>query len=146
MKELGISQSDLGSLEGVVDDDDIVVTLLWKYVLFFKLEDELTSEEVEFCNMSLLDALTASEVLLGKISWVQLLVTKMVFDTSRGIMKMIRNEKYHATRTARVTKTGCRIQLEYLHNKDAASTNANRTSVMKRVYAIWVQNILFKHF
>jgi len=156
MKELGISQSELGSLEGVVDDDDIVVvvvvvvdeTLLWKYVMFFELEDELISEEVEFCNRSLLllGALTDSEVPFGKISWVQLLFTKMVFDTSRGIMKIIRNEKYHATKTTRVTKTGCRIQLEYLHNKDAASTNANRTSVMKRVYAIWVQNILFKHF
>jgi len=150
MKELGISQSDLGSLEGVVDDVDVVdvvdETLLWKYVLFFKLEDELTSEEVAFCLLLLLGALlTDSEVLFGKISRVQLLFTKMVLDTSRGMMKMIRNEKYQATKTARVTMTGCRIQLEYLHNKDAASTNANRTSVMKRVYAIWVQNILFKH-
>ena len=109
MKELGISQYELGSLE----------TLLWKYVLFFELEDELISEEVEFCNRSLLllGALTDSEVLFGKISWVQLLFTKMVFDTSRGIMKMIRNEKYHATKTARVTKTGCRIQLEYLKSE-----------------------------
>ena len=38
----------------------------------------------------------------------------MVFDTSRGMMKMMRKEKYQAIKTASVTKTGCLIQSEYL--------------------------------
>ena len=38
-----------------------------------------------------------------------------VFDTSNGMMRTMRNEKYQATRTARVTRTGCRIQFEYLN-------------------------------
>ena len=42
----------------------------------------------------------------------------MVFDTSRGMMKIIRKEKYQATKTARVTKTGCLIQFEYLDNSE----------------------------
>lgn len=55
----------------------------------------------------------------------------MVLETSRGMMKMMRNEKYHAVKTARVTSTGCRIQLEYLHNKAAARTKAMQMSNIK---------------
>ena len=40
----------------------------------------------------------------------------MVFDTSSGMMKIIRKEKYQAIRTASVTSTGCLIQFEYLDN------------------------------
>ena len=54
------------------------------------------------------------DVVLGRFS-VQLV--KMVLDTSRGMMKMIRKEKYQAVRTASVTNTGCLIQLEYLRRK-----------------------------
>jgi len=60
----------------------------------------------------------------------------MVFDTSRGMMKMIRKEKYQAVRTASVTKTGCLIQFEYLHNKAAEMINAVITSKTNREYAI----------
>jgi len=49
---------------------------------------------------------------------------------------MIRKEKYHATRTARVTKIGCLIQLEYLHNNAAEMINAVITSKINRAYAI----------
>ena len=34
------------------------------------------------------------------------------------MMKTIKAEKYQATRTARVTNTGCRIQFEYLQILD----------------------------
>jgi len=49
---------------------------------------------------------------------------------------MIRKEKYQATRTARVTKTGCLIQFEYLHNNAAEMINAVITSKINRAYAI----------
>lgn len=70
------------------------------------------------------------DVVLGRFS-VQLV--KMVLDTSRGMMKMIRKEKYQAVRTASVTNTGCLIQLEYLHNNTAASMKAMQTSKTKTV-------------
>lgn len=54
------------------------------------------------------------DVVLGRLR-VQLV--KMVLDTSRGMMKMMRKEKYQAVRTASVTNTGCLIQLEYLRRK-----------------------------
>ena len=41
-------------------------------------------------------------------------LVKMVLDTSSGMMKMIRKEKYQAINTAIVTKMGCLIQFEYL--------------------------------
>jgi len=66
--------------------------------------------EVRLLNISSLMVVTGS-VLFGRLR-VQLV--KMVLDTSRGMMKMMRNEKYQAVRTANVTRTGCRIQLEYL--------------------------------
>ena len=47
---------------------------------------------------------------------VQLLY--IVFDTSRGMINIMRKEKYQATRTAKVTKTGCLIQFEYLDNRE----------------------------
>ena len=83
----------------------------------------------------------------------------MVLDTSSGIIKIMRKEKYHVIRTARVTRTGCLIQLEYLemeiisnmlkvttldsrlpylHNKAAARISATHTSVRNIEYAIVV--------
>ena len=44
----------------------------------------------------------------------QLSLEYKLFDTSSGMMKTIKAEKYQATRTARVTNTGSRIQFEYL--------------------------------
>jgi len=60
-------------------------------------------------------------------------LAKMVFDTSSGIIKIMRNEKYQAVSTARVTKTGCLIQFEYLHSKTAAKRNAMQISKTKTV-------------
>jgi len=60
----------------------------------------------------------------------------MVLDTSRGIISMMRKEKYQVMRTARVTSTGCLIQLEYLHSKTAERRNATQTSVMNTEYAM----------
>ena len=42
-------------------------------------------------------------------------LVKIVLDTSSGMMKMIRKEKYQAINTAIVTKMGCLIQFEYLN-------------------------------
>lgn len=63
-------------------------------------------------------------------------LVKIVFDTSSGMMKMMRNEKYHAVRTATVTNTGCLITFEYLHSNTAASKKAMQMSKMKTVYAM----------
>ena len=81
----------------------------------------------------------------------------MVLDTSSGIINIMRKEKYHVMRTARVTRTGCLIQLEYLeiisninmlkvntldswpdylHSKAAARISATHTSVRNIEYAI----------
>ena len=76
-------------------------------------------------------------------------------DTSSGMINMMRKEKYHVIRTARVTRTGCLIQLEYLeiistmlkvntldsrlsylHNRAAARMSATHTSVRNIEYAI----------
>jgi len=63
-------------------------------------------------------------------------LVKMVLETSRGMMKIMRNEKNQAVKTARVTSKGCLIMLEYLHNKTAASTKAIQISNIKTAYAI----------
>jgi len=63
-------------------------------------------------------------------------LVKMVFDTSNGMMKMMRNEKYQAIMTATVTRMGCLIQFEYLHSSPAANINAMQISKTKTVYAI----------
>ena len=76
-------------------------------------------------------------------------------DTSSGMINIMRKEKYQVMRTARVTRTGCLIQLEYLeiisnmlkvntldsrppylHNKAAARISATHTSVRNIEYAI----------
>lgn len=63
-------------------------------------------------------------------------LAKMVLDTSSGMMKMMRKEKYQAINTAIVTKMGCLIQFEYLHSNPAASMKAMQISKTKTVYAI----------
>jgi len=68
--------------------------------------------------------------------WLMVQLVKMVFDTSRGMMKMMRNEKYQAIMTATVTRMGCLIQFEYLHSSPAANINAMQISKTKTVYAI----------
>ena len=45
------------------------------------------------------------EILSGSTE-VQLFLEYRLFDTSRGMMKTIKEEKYQATRTAKVTNTG----------------------------------------
>jgi len=104
----------------VVDECEVVVVVV--VVVVARLE-------VRLLNISSLMVVTGS-VLLGRLR-VQLV--KMVLDTSRGMMKMMRNEKYQAVRTANVTRTGCRIQLEYLHSKTAANTKAMQMSKTKTV-------------
>lgn len=58
-------------------------------------------------------------------------LVNMVLDTSRGMMKMMRNEKYQAVNTASVTRIGCLIQFEYLHSNTAAKTKAIQRSNKK---------------
>ena len=61
-----------------------------------------------------------------------------MLDTSRGMISMMRKEKYHVIRTARVTSTGCLIQLEYLrgHHEERSQVdtklgNLESFSIMK---------------
>lgn len=50
-------------------------------------------------------------------------------ETSSGRIKIIRNEKYQATRTATVTIIWCLSQFPYLYSKPAAKQNVTTTSV-----------------
>ena len=50
-------------------------------------------------------------------------------ETSSGRIKIIRNEKYQATRTATVTIIWCFSQFPYLYSKPAAKQNVTTTSV-----------------
>jgi len=52
----------------------------------------------------------------------------MVEDTSKGMMKMMRKEKYQAVSTDNVTRTGCLNQLLYLYSKQAARIKVIHTS------------------
>lgn len=52
----------------------------------------------------------------------------MVEETSKGMIKMMRKEKYHAVSTDNVTRTGCLNQLLYLYNKQAARIKVIHTS------------------
>lgn len=57
------------------------------------------------------------------------LTTALTEETSSGRTKIIRNEKYQATRTATVTMIWCFNQFPYLYSKPAAKQNVTTTSV-----------------
>ena len=89
----------------------------------FKVVELLTTEldvleelevVVDVIEVVVVEISVLVEIISGSTEEQLVLVNKLL-DTSRGMMKTIKEEKYQATRTARVTNTGCRIQFEYLN-------------------------------
>ena len=89
----------------------------------FKVVELLTTEldvleelevVVDVVEVVVVEISVLVEIVSGSTEEQLVLVNKLL-DTSRGMMKTIKEEKYQATRTARVTNTGCRIQFEYLN-------------------------------
>lgn len=123
---LEISRIEL--VEDVVEDVVVIVVV----VVVLRVDVRLL-RLIKSSDIVVIVVVVVLDVLLG---WLSVQLVKMVLETSRGMMKMMRKEKYQAVSTANVTNTGCLIQLEYLHNKAAASIKAMQTSKAKTVYAM----------